>query len=139
MRPGEWLSTRHEFKHFTERRALNVLQPDVGRVGGLTEALQVTKLAADNGLTVVPHGWKTGITVAATAHLAAVTPHLPFFEFVPPAMAESRLRRELVRDELELREDGTLALPARPGLGIDLDRDAFAEFAEAGARLRPRG
>jgi L-alanine-DL-glutamate epimerase-like enolase superfamily enzyme len=134
---GEWLATRHEFAVYTQRNALNVLQPDVGRVGGLTEARRVTRLAAEHGLTVVPHGWKTGITVAATAHLAAVTPHLPFFEFVPPDMAESRLRRELVRDELVLRDDGTLALPQRSGLGLDLDRDALAAFGEAAARLAP--
>jgi L-alanine-DL-glutamate epimerase-like enolase superfamily enzyme len=134
---GEWLATHHEFAAYTARNALNVLQPDVGRVGGLTEARRVTRLAHDNGLSVVPHGWKTGITVAATAHLAAVTPHLPFFEFVPPSMAESRLRRELVHDELELRDDGTLALPSRPGLGIELDRERLAEFSAAAARVRP--
>jgi L-alanine-DL-glutamate epimerase-like enolase superfamily enzyme len=132
---GEWLATRHEFAAYTQRNALDVLQPDVGRVGGLTEARRVTRLAAEHGLAVVPHGWKTGITVAATAHLAAVTPHLPFFEFVPPDMAESRLRRELVHDELVLRDDGTLALPQRDGLGIDLDREALAAFGEAAARL----
>ena len=133
---GEWLATRHEFAAYTARNALDVLQPDVGRVGGLSEARHVTQLARDNGLIVVPHGWKTGITVAATAHLAAVTPELPFFEFVPPSMAESRLRRELVRDELALRDDGTLALPSRPGLGIELDRERLAEFSEAAARLQ---
>jgi L-alanine-DL-glutamate epimerase-like enolase superfamily enzyme len=132
---GEWLATQHEFAAYTARGALDVLQPDVGRVGGLSEARRVTRLASDHSLTVVPHGWKTGITVAATAHLAAVTPHLPFFEFVPPSMAESRLRRELVRDELVLRDDGTLALPSRPGLGIELDRERLAEFSEAAGRL----
>jgi L-alanine-DL-glutamate epimerase-like enolase superfamily enzyme len=134
---GEWLATRFEFQAYTERGALNVLQPDVGRVGGLTEARRVAQLAADHDLMVVPHGWKTGITVAATSHLAAVTPQLPFFEFVPPDLAESRLRRELVRDELTLGDDGLLALPQRPGLGIELDRDALAEFSEAAARMRP--
>jgi L-alanine-DL-glutamate epimerase-like enolase superfamily enzyme len=132
---GEWLATHHEFAAYTTRNALNVLQPDVGRVGGLSEARRVTRLASENGLTVVPHGWKTGITVAATAHLAAVTPHLPFFEFVPPSMAESRLRRELVQDELVLRDDGTLPLPSRPGLGIELDRERLAEFSAAAARI----
>ena len=132
---GEWLATHHEFAAYTARNALDVLQPDVGRVGGLSEARRVTRLASEHGLTVVPHGWKTGITVAATAHLAAVTPHLPFFEFVPPSMAESRLRRELVRDELVLRDDGTLALPSRPGLGIEIDRERLAEFSAAAARL----
>jgi L-alanine-DL-glutamate epimerase-like enolase superfamily enzyme len=132
---GEWLATRFEFQAYTERGALDVLQPDVGRVGGLTEARRVAGLAAAHDLKVVPHGWKTGITVAATAHLAAITPQLPFFEFVPPDVAESRLRRELVTDELSLGDDGTLALPERPGLGIELNRDALGEFGEAAARL----
>lgn len=134
---GEWLATVHEFEEYTRAGALDVLQPDVGRVGGLTEARRVTELAAEHGLTVVPHGWKTGITVAATAHLAAITPQLPFFEFVPPAMAESRLRRELCRDELAIQADGTLPLPARPGLGIDLDRAALATFVEAARAIVP--
>ena len=94
------------------------------------------KLAGERGRIVVPHGWKTGITVAATVHLASVTPHMPFFEFVPQAVAESALRRELVRDELEL-VDGQLALPARPGLGVELDRDALARFAEAALERHP--
>jgi L-alanine-DL-glutamate epimerase-like enolase superfamily enzyme len=128
---GEWLATVHEFAEFTSRGALDVLQPDVGRVGGLTEARNVCRLAAQHDLPVVPHGWKTGITVAATAHLAAITPHLPFFEFVPPDVAESRLRRELVRDELVLQPDGSLPVPTAPGLGIELDRDALDEFAVA--------
>ena len=132
---GEWLATRFEFEAFVARGGLHVLQPDVGRVGGLTEARRVARLAAAHGLTVVPHGWKTGITVAATAHLAAVTPQLPFFEFVPPDVAESPLRRTLVRDELSLAPDGTLPLPARPGLGIELDPDALATFSAAAAAL----
>ena len=132
---GEWLATRFEFRAYTDRGALHVLQPDVGRVGGLTEARRVAQLAAEHDLLVVPHGWKTGITVAATAHLAAVTPQLPFFEFVPPDVAESRLRRELVHDELKLGPDGTLPLPERPGLGIELDRDALVEFSNAAARM----
>jgi L-alanine-DL-glutamate epimerase-like enolase superfamily enzyme len=133
---GEWLATRFEFEDYTRLGALHVLQPDVGRVGGLTEARRVTHLAAANALKVVPHGWKTGITVAATAHLAAVTPQLPFFEFVPPDVAESRLRRELVHDELSLDADGTVGVPQRPGLGIELNGDALVEFGEAAARVQ---
>jgi L-alanine-DL-glutamate epimerase-like enolase superfamily enzyme len=59
---------------------------------------------------------------------------MPFFEFVPQQVAESPLRRELTRDELELSRDGTLALPRRPGLGVELDREALARFADAGRR-----
>jgi L-alanine-DL-glutamate epimerase-like enolase superfamily enzyme len=131
---GEWQATRFEFLDLMDRGGIHVVQPDVGRVGGLTEARRVCELAAERDLLVVPHGWKTGITIAATAQLAAITPHMPFFEFVPQEVAESPLRRELTRDELTLAPDGTLALPRRPGLGVELDRDALARFAEAGRR-----
>jgi L-alanine-DL-glutamate epimerase-like enolase superfamily enzyme len=131
---GEWQATRFEFLDLMDRGGIHVVQPDVGRVGGLTEARRVCELAAERNLLVVPHGWKTGITIAATAQLAAITPHMPFFEFVPQQVAESPLRRELTLDELELAPDGTLPLPRRPGLGVELDRDALARFAEAGRR-----
>ena len=133
---GEWLATRFEFIDLMDRGGVQVAQPDVGRVGGLTEARRVCDLAAERGRLIVPHGWKTGITVAATAHLAAVTPHMPFFEYVPQQVAESRLRRELVTDELVL-VDGELALPARPGLGVELNRDVLDEFEQAATRVRP--
>jgi L-alanine-DL-glutamate epimerase-like enolase superfamily enzyme len=133
---GEWLATRFEFIDLMDRGLIDVAQPDVGRVGGLTEARRVCELAAERGRLVVPHGWKTGITIAATAHLAAVTPHMPFFEFVPQSVAESALRRELVLDELEL-VDGRLALPEKPGLGVELDREALERFEQAARELRP--
>ena len=60
-----------------------------------------------------------------------MTPQLPFFEFVPPEVAESRLRRELVVDELALRDDGTLPFPERSGIGVELEPGAVAEFAAA--------
>jgi L-alanine-DL-glutamate epimerase-like enolase superfamily enzyme len=133
---GEWQATRFEFLDLMDRGGIEIVQPDVGRVGGLTEARRVCELARARDRRVVPHGWKTGITVAATAQLAAVTPHMPFFEFLPPDVAESRLRRQLVADELVLA-DGKLPLPQRPGLGVELNRDALAEFEEAARRRWP--
>ena len=127
---GEWLSTRFEFLDLMDRGRIDVVQPDVGRVGGLTEALRVCRLAEERGLRVVPHGWKTGLTVAATAHLAAVAPTLRFFEFVPQEVAESPLRRDLVHDELTL-DNGLLPLPTRPGLGVVPEPEAMALFIDA--------
>lgn len=126
---GEWLSTRHEFAALIES-GVAVVQPDIGRVGGLTEALRVCQMAAAAERLVVPHAWKTGISVAVAAHLAMVTPHMPFFEFLPAELCESRLRKELTHDELVFRE-GKLRAPQRPGLGVELDRDALAEFVAA--------
>lgn len=133
---GEWLVTRHEFEHLLERDCVDVAQPDIGRVGGLSEARVVTRMAAERGLLVVPHAWKTGISVAVAAHLAMVTPQMPFFEFLPAELCESRLRMELVHDELRF-DGGRLAPPQKPGLGFELNRDALAEFAEAARRATP--
>ncbi len=127
---GEWLSTRHEFAELIDRGGVQVVQPDIGRVGGPSEALRVCALAAARGRLVVPHAWKSGISAAAAAHLAVVTPQMPFFEFLPPELCSSRLRKELVVEELRF-DGGHVPLPARPGLGVELDRDALAEFAEA--------
>jgi L-alanine-DL-glutamate epimerase-like enolase superfamily enzyme len=124
---GEWQNTRFEFLDLADRGRIDVLQPDVGRVGGLTEARRVCRIAEERGLLIVPHCWKTGIGIAASAHLAASTPACPFVEFQPKELAESRLRRELLAEELEL-VGGTMAFPDRPGLGITLNRDAIREF-----------
>lgn len=93
---------------------IDVVQPDVGRIGGLTEARRVCRLAAERGKTIVPHCWKTGIGIAATAHLAAATPHCAFIEFLPADLTDSALRMRLtVNDELQFQGAGKLALPQR--------------------------
>ncbi|GAC1472413.1 MAG: D-galactarolactone cycloisomerase [Chloroflexota bacterium] len=130
---GEWLATRFEFLDLMDRGRVGVAQPDIGRVGGLTEARRVCDLAAQRGLTVVPHLWNTGISIAAAVHLAAATPHCAFIEFLPRELSESSLRKELLSVEHEL-VDGVIPLPTRPGLGIELNREALGRFKEAAER-----
>jgi L-alanine-DL-glutamate epimerase-like enolase superfamily enzyme len=124
---GEWLSTRHDFEVLIDQGGVQVAQPDIGRVGGFTEARRVCDLAGARGRLIVPHAWKTGISVAAATQLAMVTPHMPFFEFLPAELCESQLRKELTVDELVF-ENGALRPPAGPGLGIELDPQALAYF-----------
>ena len=130
---GEWLATRFEFLDLMDRGMVKVVQPDVGRVGGMTEAKRVCDLAGVRGLTIVPHLWKSGISIAAAAHLAAAVPHCAFIEFLPSQLCESALRRELVQDELRM-SNGVLPLPTKPGLGVTLNREALGRFAEAAER-----
>lgn len=135
---GEWLNTRFEFAELMDKGRIDVAQPDVGRVGGFTEAMRVVAMALDRGKLIVPHCWKTGIGSAASAHLAACAPNCPFIEFLPPSVAESALRRDLVSEELRIK-DGQLAIPRKPGLGIEIDQQAlhgFAESAETYASVR---
>lgn len=133
---GEWLSTHYEFKDLIRYGNVGVVQPDIGRVGGLSEARKVCNLAKEHNKLVVPHLWKTGISVAAAAHLATVTPHMPFFEFLPPALCESALRKHLVVDEITMT-DGKVTIPQKAGLGVEINRDALAEFVGAARKLRP--
>src|SRR5438067_2747371 len=116
---GEWLATRFEFEQLMDVGKVQVVQPDVGRVGGIGEAKIVCDMAKVRGRTVVPHCWKTGISISATAHLAFVTDHCAFIEYLPPQLCHERLRRELAHEELALRKDGTIALPVKAGLGIE--------------------
>ena len=124
---GEWQNTRFEFADLMDIGQVDVAQPDVGRVGGLTEARRVCEMAAERGRRIVPHCWKTGISIAATAHLAAVTPHCPYIEFMPTNLCDSQLRKDLVDDELQII-DGVIPLPEKPGLGIEVNMDALRGF-----------
>jgi len=133
---GEWQTTRFEFEDLMDIGLVHVAQPDVGRVGGLTEARRVAAMAAERGRLIVPHCWKTGIGIAASVHLAAVTPHCPFVEFLPADLCDSLLRKELVRDELEL-VNGEMPLPRKPGLGIEVDRKALQRFEDFARRRWP--
>ena len=90
---GEWLATRFEFLDLMDRGKISVVQPDVGRVGGLTEAKRVCQLAQERDLTIVPHLWKSGISIAAAAHLAATTANCAYIEFLPKELCESALRK----------------------------------------------
>ena len=117
----------HECREWLERGRVDVLQPDVGRCGGLTELRRIAELAALHGASVIPHGWKTGITAAAQRHFQAATPNAPWIEMFHPALFESTLRRELTGPEPDV-VSGRIPLPAEPGLGVTLDERVVERF-----------
>jgi L-alanine-DL-glutamate epimerase-like enolase superfamily enzyme len=127
---GEWLATHWEFAALIERGKIDVAQPDVGRVGGFLEAKRVCQMAADCGRIIVPHCWKTGLSVTATAHLAFNTPNCAFIEYLPPHLCEETLRRELVQEGFTF-SNGQILPPTRPGLGIELNHDVLMRYKVA--------
>jgi L-alanine-DL-glutamate epimerase-like enolase superfamily enzyme len=124
---AELAATVHECREWLERGRVDVLQPDVGRCGGLTELRRIAELAALHGVSVIPHGWKTGITAAAQRHFQAATPNAPWIEMFHPALFESTLRRELTGPEPAVVA-GEIPLPAEPGLGVALDERVVERF-----------
>jgi L-alanine-DL-glutamate epimerase-like enolase superfamily enzyme len=117
---AEAAATRWEILEWLTRGGVGIVQPNIGRAGGLTEIRRIADLCEYHGAEVIPHGWKTGITSAVGRHFQAACGPAPVFEYVSPKVFDSLLRRELVSPEPEVK-DGYMALPDAPGLGITLN------------------
>lgn len=131
---GEWAATHYELSDLMKRAGVQVIQPDIGRVGGFTEVLKTVPIARANYCRIVPHAWKTGIAIQAAAHLATVSPECAFIEFLPRALCSSQLRKELTLTEPDLKE-GLIPIPVGPGLGLMLNWDVIARFEESARAL----
>lgn len=124
---GELAATVQECREWLERGQVDVLQPDVNRCGGLSELRRIAELAHHHGAEVVPHGWKTGITVAAQRHFQAATPECPMIEMFHPDLFPSVLRSTLTGPEAVVN-DGLMPIPSAPGLGITLDEAVVERY-----------
>lgn len=121
---GEEESGRGAFARLINETHIDVVQPDMARCGGLTEAKKIATMAADANILCVPHAFKTGILVAASIHLIAAIPHAPFLEF---SITQSAIRRELLAQPFE-QKDGWIEVPQKPGLGIELNPDVIKKY-----------
>jgi D-galactarolactone cycloisomerase len=121
---GEVLTRRQSFLPWLSRRAFDIVQPDVTKVGGLSEERRIAWMAQDYGVEFVPHGWNTAVGLAADLHLASAIPNTRFVEY----LTGSPFIDELVEEPWRLDEAGRLQIPDRPGLGIKLDLDVVAKY-----------
>jgi len=121
---GEEESGRIAFKRLIEETGIDVVQPDMSRCGGLTEAKKIATIAADANILCVPHAFKTGVLVAASIHLIASIQHAPFLEF---SVTESAIRRELLAKPF-VQKDGFIDVPTAPGLGIELNPEVIKKY-----------
>ncbi|PPR54258.1 MAG: D-galactarolactone cycloisomerase [Alphaproteobacteria bacterium MarineAlpha5_Bin6] len=124
---GEWLSTRYEFEDLIVNGKIDVAQPDVGRCGGLTESKIIADMSQKYNRIIVPHCWKTSISISATAHFAFNTPNCAFIEYLPPQLCVEVLRKELATEGFDFK-DGKILPPTKPGLGIELNKDAIKKY-----------
>ena len=122
---GEEESGRASFLDLMDRGKVDVVQVDLTRVGGFTEAVKVASLAQDRGLPVANHGFTTYINVAAALHFLNSIPNALIVEYV--AEEETTLRDDLTKQRIVAR-DGMLDIPQEPGLGVELNEEAVARF-----------
>ncbi|WP_436928999.1 mandelate racemase/muconate lactonizing enzyme family protein [Halosimplex halobium] len=117
--------TPAEFTRLFEAGAVDVAQPDVCNVGGLTAARRVADAADAHGVPVVPHVWGTPVAIAATLQLIATLDGRPWLEY---DNSSNPLRESLAADGFDVADDGRVAVPDGPGLGVELDGSALARF-----------
>lgn len=130
---GEVLTRRQAFQPWLVRGALDIVQPDVTKVGGISEERRIAWMAQDHGVQFIPHGWNTTVGLAADLHLAAAISDTDMVEY----LTGSPFIDEITEGGWSLDEAGMLAIPTAPGLGIELNVDAVAKYTGDSAWLCP--
>ncbi|GAB3119647.1 mandelate racemase/muconate lactonizing enzyme family protein [Novispirillum itersonii] len=130
---GETWHSRWGFAQALQAGAVDILQPDVCGLGGLSEFRRVLTLADVHPVRVVPHVWGTAVAIAAALHAHAILPPAPpAHEARSPHLEFDRtpnpFRQAIVATPLE-PVDGILTVPDGPGLGIEINREALAAYA----------
>jgi L-rhamnonate dehydratase len=121
---GEKETTLHPYLDLMERGGLRIIQPDVARVGGITETLRIAAHAEARGVRVIPHCWSTDILVAATLHVIATLRDCPYLEY---NVMDNPLRTDLLTEPLR-PSGGIISVPEKPGLGIELAEETIARY-----------
>ncbi len=121
---GEQEATEWGFRDLIERARVDILQPDLTRCGGLTVARKIVHMAERANVLVIPHSWSSDLLTAASLHLNAFQRRAVLVEF---NTASGPLSRDLCRNPIRL-EDGCLAVPSGPGLGVEVNEETIAKY-----------
>ena len=121
---GEVLTRRQSFQPWLENRAVDIIQPDVTKNGGLSECRKIAWMAFDHNVQMVSHGWNTAVGLAADLQLAAALPVARYVEYLTPCA----YIEDLPVEPFSIDDEGYLEIPDRPGLGIELDREKLKGF-----------
>ncbi|MEL7964957.1 mandelate racemase/muconate lactonizing enzyme family protein [Vreelandella neptunia] len=130
---GENWHGRYAMHEPLARRAVDIVQPDICGVGGVSEMRRVADMAAMYGVRLVPHVWGTAVCLAASLQfMAALPPNPPRRKPIEPIMefdrTENPFRQAIVQTPLE-HNQGVMTIPDGPGLGIEINRDALSTYA----------
>lgn len=129
---GERLFDRAQFRELFERHAADVVQPDVSHAGGLGECKKIAAMAEAYQIPFAPHNPSGPIAHAATMQLAACTPNF----FLLETMATDIPWRKDLTNECLVFQDGYFEITDRPGLGVELNEQAFDEYPYQSRPLR---
>lgn len=121
---GEGLTTRYEFAEFLHQAKPDIVQPDITRCGGITEIKKIYDIADMCGVQLVPHGFSTGILLAATVQFLAACQYGDLMEY---SFSTSPLYTDLVINKIPF-ENGYVTVPDHVGLNIELDETLIEKY-----------
>lgn len=121
---GEMLYTKFEFRDLLVRAAADIIQPDICCAGGILEMKKIAAMAEAFYVSVAPHNPMGPVATAVNVHFAASTPNFLVLEYIPD---DASPRRDLVNEPLVVK-NGYIDLPTKPGLGIELNEEAFVHY-----------
>ena len=124
---GEVLTRRQSFQPWLQARAFDIVQPDVTKVGGISEERRIAWMAQDHGVRFIPHGWNTAVGLAADLQLASAFPGTDLVEY----LTGSPFIDDITIGGWRLDSEGMLSIPNKPGLGLELDPEAVAKYSGA--------
>lgn len=127
---GEVLTRRQSFTPWLQGRALDIVQPDATKVGGISESRRIAWMAGENGIRFIPHGWNTALGLAADLQLASAIQNTNLVEY----LTGSPFIDDLVETPWRLDADGMLPISAAPGLGVSVNMDSVEKHT--GERFR---
>ncbi len=123
---GEVLTRRQSFQPWLQAGAFDIVQPDVTKVGGISEERRIAWMAQEHGIRFIPHGWNTAVGLAADLQLASAFADTDLVEY----LTGSPYVDEIAAGGWQLDADGMLPIPDKPGLGLELDVDAVARYSQ---------
>lgn len=114
------MTRRQSFRPWLLKRAFDIVQPDVTKVGGISEERRIAWTAEDHGVRFMPHGWNTALGLASDLQLASANRNTDLVEY----LTGSPFIDDLAEGGWKLDSDGMLQIPNLPGLGVSLNMDA---------------
>src|SRR5438046_9633231 len=117
---GEVLTRRQSLQPWLQAGAFDIVQPDVTKVGGISEERRIAWMAEENGIRFIPHGWNTAVGLAADLHLASASRDTDMVEY----LTGSPFIDDIVENRWQLDDNGRLVVRNGPGLVISLNLDA---------------
>jgi D-galactarolactone cycloisomerase len=121
---GEVLTRRQSFLPWLQQGAFDIVQPDVTKVGGISEERKIAWMAEENGSRFIPHGWNTALGLAADLQLASAIKNTDLVEY----LTGSPFIDDIVEQKWRLDVNGMLSIPSGPGLGVSLNLDAVEKY-----------